>query len=531
METISLKSVLADNKRNDRKTKIVCTLGPACWSQENLLKLIDAGLNVARFNFSHGDHKSHGAALERLKAAAKMRPGSNIAVMLDTKGPEIRTGFLESGDKVTFEKGQALTLTSDYSFKGNSKKLACSYAKLATSVKPGQRVLAADGSLVMEVLSCDAKKGEVSVKCLNSATIGERKNMNLPGVVVDLPTVTEKDKVDILKWAIPNNVDMIAASFVRKGQDVRNIRALLGDDGSRVKIISKIENQEGLENFDSILQESDGIMVARGDLGMELPPEKVFLAQKMMIRKCNVAGKPVITATQMLESMICNPRPTRAECTDVANAVLDGSDCVMLSGETAGGQFPREAVALMASVCLEAESAIRYDQVFSDTLSLVRDKTGLLSVKEAIASSAVMTANAVNAKLIVVLTETGNTARLVAKFRPRQPILVLTPSANAARVSDGLCRGCQSLILTTRAHDADVLHTARHYALTHGLAKVGDIIVAIHGTVEGHTGHTNLLKVLAIEREDGEESPTKRQRTTSMTRCTSGVDIRGTKRE
>jgi len=352
--------------------------------------LIDAGLNVARFNFSHGDHESHYKALGRLRAACKARPHRHVAVMLDTKGPEIRTGFLESGDKVTYERSQKLVLTTDYSFKGNSKRLACSYKSLPTSVKPGQRVLAADGSLVMKVLSCHPDKGEIVVECMNTATIGERKNMNLPGVIVDLPTVTEKDTKDILDWAIPNRIDMIAASFVRKGKDVVTIRKILGKAGRAIKIISKIENQEGLENFDDILRESDGIMVARGDLGMELPPEKVFLAQKMMIRKCNIMGKPVITATQMLESMISNPRPTRAECTDVANAVLDGTDCVMLSGETAGGQYPVEAVKLMAAVCVEAESSIRYDRLFQETLDDARE-LGLFSIKEAIASSAVCT--------------------------------------------------------------------------------------------------------------------------------------------
>lgn len=516
---------------------------------------------MARFNFSHGDHESHYKALSRLRAACKARPNRHVAVMLDTKGPEIRTGFLESGDKVTYQRSQKLVLTTDYSFKGNSKRLACSYKSLPTSVKPGDRVLAADGSLVMKVLSCHPDKGEVVVECMNTATIGERKNMNLPGVIVDLPTVTEKDKKDLLDWAIPNRIDMIAASFVRKGQDVVNIRKILGKAGRAIRIISKIENQEGLENFDEILKVSDGIMVARGDLGMELPPEKVFLAQKMMIRKCNVMGKPVITATQMLESMISNPRPTRAECTDVANAVLDGTDCVMLSGETAGGQYPVEAVKLMASVCVEAESSIRYDRLFQETLSDVRE-LGSLSIKEAIASSAVLTANAVNAKMIVVriskvnetrlcvlsviflvlrvllqkrlnlqvLTETGNTARLVAKFRPRQPILVLTASNRAARISEGLYRGCKILHLTSLIGSGGVLERAQEYALTHKLVALDDIVVAIHGTVEGHSGHTNMMKVLRVASKSSsslQRGGEKRARSDSgsVIRCTSGVDL------
>lgn len=254
---------------------------------------------------------------------------TTTAVLLDTKGPEIRSGFFAEGKKINLVKGETIVLTSDYSYKGDNKKLACSYQSLAKSVTPGQEILVADGSLVLTVLSCDIPAGEVTCRIENNASIGERKNMNLPGVVVDLPTLTEKDINDIQNWGIPNDVDFIAASFVRKAEDVLKIREVLGEAGKGIKIISKIENQEGMENYDAILEVTDGVMVARGDLGMEIPPEKVFLAQKMMIRKANIAGKPVVTATQMLESMITNPRPTRAECSDVANAVLDGTDAVM----------------------------------------------------------------------------------------------------------------------------------------------------------------------------------------------------------
>lgn len=264
---------------------------------------------------------------------------------MDTKGPEIRSGFFADGaKKIDLVKGETLTLTADYSFLGNSKKLACSYASIATSVTPGQSILVADGSLVLTVLSCDVDASEVACRIENDASIGERKNMNLPGVVVDLPTVTEKDINDIVNFGIKNGVDFVAASFVRKASDVTLIRKLLNENGGQnIKIISKIENLEGLENYNEILLATDGVMVARGDLGMEIPPSKVFLAQKMMIREANVAGKPVITATQMLESMINNPRPTRAECSDVANACYDGTDAVMLSGETANGPYFEQA--------------------------------------------------------------------------------------------------------------------------------------------------------------------------------------------
>ena len=266
------------------------------------------------------------------------------AVMLDTKGPEIRTGFLENEAPITLTAGEEVTITTDYETKGKPGLIAMSYKKLAQDVKPGSQILCADGSIVLEVVSTDPAAGTVRARCMNNAVLGERKNVNLPGVVVDLPTLTDKDEIDLKEWGVPNQIDFVAASFVRKGADVAYIRKVLGPAGAGIKIISKVENQEGLQNFDAILDASDSIMVARGDLGMEIPTEKIFLAQKMMIQKCNMVGKPVITATQMLESMCKNPRPTRAEATDVANAVLDGTDCVMLSGETAAGAFPVQAV-------------------------------------------------------------------------------------------------------------------------------------------------------------------------------------------
>ena len=335
-----VNAILADTPEAVAKTKIVCTLGPTSRDVPVLEALLRAGLSVARFNFSHGSYEYHQETLDNLREAMK-NTQLLCAILLDTKGPEIRTGMLKEGKPVKIEAGREITLTTDYSFLGDESTIALSYKKLPQDVSPGSQILIADGSVVLEVLSCDVAGGTVRCKCTNSAMLGERKNCNLPGVVVDLPTLTQKDQEDILKWGVPNDIDFIAASFVRKGSDLDNIRVCLGSEmGQSVKIISKIENQEGLINFDDILTKSDGIMVARGDLGMEIPTEKIFLAQKMMIQKCNLAGKPVITATQMLESMTKNPRPTRAEATDVANAVLDGTDCVMLSGETAAGNFP-----------------------------------------------------------------------------------------------------------------------------------------------------------------------------------------------
>ena len=402
------------------KTKIVCTLGPKCRDVSVLEEMLRAGMAVARFNFSHGDHAYHFGTLENLRQASR-NTGIAVAVLLDTKGPEIRTGFLENGDAIELKAGQELILTTDYSFKGGSDKIAVSYGDLARDVAPGSRILMADGSISLTVHSCNVTAGEVAARVENDAKLGERKNCNLPGVKVNLPTMTDKDKVDILDWGVYHKVDFVAASFVRKASDVVAIRGVLGESGRHVKIISKIENQEGIENFDDILRESDGIMVARGDLGMEIPLEKIFVAQKMMILKCNLAGKPVITATQMLESMCTNPRPTRAESTDVANAVLDGTDCVMLSGETANGAFPVGSVTTMARICKEAEGCIDYYTVFKAMVE--RSADGMTTV-EAIASSAVRMASKINAAMIVVLSSSGGTAKLIAKYRPPVPVCV-----------------------------------------------------------------------------------------------------------
>ena len=419
--------------------------------------------------------------------------------MLDTKGPEIRSGFFADDAKsITLAKGSQLTLTTDYSFKGDSKKLACSYPDLPTSVKPGQSILVADGSLVLTVLECDEAAGEVITRVENDAKIGERKNMNLPGVVVNLPTLTEKDIDDIVNFGIRHNVDFIAASFVRKASDVRKIRSLLAENGGQhIKIICKIENLEGLQNYMDILAATDAIMVARGDLGMEIPPEKVFLAQKYMIREANIAGKPVITATQMLESMISNPRPTRAECSDVANAVYDGTDAVMLSGETANGPFYRDAVDVMVRTCCEAESSVNWNLLFQSVRNSTL-KRYKLPASESIASSAVKTAIDVGAKAIIVLSETGNTARMVAKFRPGIPIAVLTPSESVARQSFGVYKGCYAFTVDSLEDTDALVNECTNEIRLAGVANEGDPFVVVCGKSFGR-GATNQIKVEYVQ--------------------------------
>eukprot|EP00892_Ulva_mutabilis_P007097 jgi/Ulvmu1/475/UM001_0483.1 len=505
---LDLDALLAGTPSNVCKTKVVCTLGPMSRSVETLCELLKAGMSVARFNFSHGTHEYHQETLDNLKEAM-VRTRIMCAVLLDTKGPEIRSGMLENQDKVTYVAGSEITVTSKYDTKGNANLIACSYTKLAEDVRPGIQILVADGSLVLEVVECLPKESCVKCKAVNTATIGERKNMNLPGVVVDLPTLTDKDKEDLVQWGVKNNVDFVAASFVRKGKDLDNIREVLGEKGAGIHIISKIENQEGIQNFETINEKSDGIMVARGDLGMEIPTEKMFLAQKMMIQQCNQAGKPVITATQMLESMIKNPRPTRAEATDVANAVLDGTDCVMLSGETAAGNFPVEAVKVMTKICREAESSLDYYALFK---SILKEAPMPMSPLESLASSAVRTAHKVHAKLIIVLTRGGSTARLVAKYRPSIPVLTVAVPVLTIDNLEWKCSGempaRQCLVMrglvpllaegSGRASDTDttddILASAIEYAKMQSYLVAADTVVALH-----RIGNASVIKLIDVK--------------------------------
>ncbi|KAK4408614.1 Pyruvate kinase, cytosolic isozyme [Sesamum angolense] len=481
------KEMNANNNNNNvkrPKTKIVCTLGPASRSVPMVEKLLRAGMNVARFNFSHGSHEYHQETLDNLRKAMETT-GILCAVMLDTKGPEIRTGFLKDGKPVQLRQGQEITISTDYTIKGDEKMICMSYNKLAEDVKPGSVILCAD------------------------AVLGERKNVNLPGVIVDLPTLTDKDKEDILKWGVPNKIDMIALSFVRKGSDLVEVRKLLGEHAKSILLMSKVENQEGVANFDDILANSDAFMVARGDLGMEIPIEKIFLAQKVMVYKCNIQGKPVVTATQMLESMIKSPRPTRAEATDVANAVLDGTDCVMLSGETAAGAYPELAVRTMAKICIEAESTIDYGDVFK---RIMANAPVPMSPLESLASSAVRTANSAKASLILVLTRGGSTAKLVAKYRPGMPILSAVVPEIKSDSFDWSCsdesparhslifRGLVPILCagSARASHEESTEEALEFALQHaktkGLCKVGDAVVALH-----RIGTASIIKIVTVK--------------------------------
>jgi len=481
----------------NRKCKIICTMGPSCWDPDKLEALIENGMNIARLNFSHGDHDAHGATVERIRAAAAKFPDKPVAILLDTKGPEIRTGFFREdvGDKIDLVQGQDLKLVTDYTFKGDSTCIALSYAALPTSVKPGNTILCADGSLSLTVKECGADY--VMTEVMNSVKLGERKNCNLPGVKVELPVLQDKDKDDLIKFGIPRGVDFVAASFVQSAEDVALIRKTLGLRGRSIKIISKIENEEGLKNIDAIIEASDGIMVARGDLGMEIPPEKVFLAQKMMISKCNLVGKPVVTATQMLESMTGLPRPTRAEASDVANAVLDGTDCVMLSGETAGGKFPINAVSIMRRICEEAEAVTDYESLYLGLRMGTLQKFHKMDAVESVCSSAVKATIDAACPLIVVLTETGHTARSIAKYRPQAPILAICASETTIRQLNCV-RGVTPMLTASFVGTDSVIAKALDKAKQYGMVKAGDCVVAVHGQREECQGQSNLMKMVMV---------------------------------
>mmetsp|Transcript_1515 Transcript_1515/g.2096 ORF Transcript_1515/g.2096 Transcript_1515/m.2096 type:complete len:523 (-) Transcript_1515:26-1594(-) len=400
-----------------RSTGIVCTLGPGSDSIEVMESLLEAGLDVARFNFSHGSHEYHKKLMENVRQAAK-NCNKLVAIALDTKGPEIRTGTFPAGDLI-LKTGSKVTITTDPAFehKGTEDKFWVTYKDLTKSVKPGMTIFIDDGLLSLTVES--VSETEVMCEVKEGGEISNRKGVNLPGAVVTLPALSEKDIGDI-KFGVEMKVDMIFASFIRKAEDVESIRKLIPKS---ILIISKIENQEGCDNFEKILGVSDGIMVARGDLGIEIDPTTVFVQQKRMIRMCRQAGKPVIVATQMLQSMVTNPRPTRAEVSDVANAVLDGADCVMLSGETAKGKYPRQAVEAMGKTCQVAEQNLNLAPIVSEK------PTG----RKSVVAAACKIAREMNAAAIVVVTNTGTTARLISRFRPNCPVLAVIGSSNASK--------------------------------------------------------------------------------------------------
>ncbi|MDU5913858.1 MAG: pyruvate kinase [Anaerococcus vaginalis] len=471
-----------------KKTKIVCTIGPASESPEVLEQLIKNGMNVARLNFSHGSHEEH---LEKIKTIKKLRRKLNVplGLMLDTKGPEIRIGTFE--EKEYFLKPDDIFTITTRDVVGNKNIVSVSYPGLPNDVEKGSIISVDDGLIQLEVV--EIKDGtDIVCRVQNNGVISDHKGVNLPGRVTNLPAITPKD-VDDIKFGIENGIDMIAASFIRKKEDIYDIRKVLEDHGGEdILILSKIESQEGVDNLDEIIEASDGIMVARGDLGVEIRTELIPLVQKEAIRKCNKAAKPVITATQMLDSMQRNPRPTRAETTDVANAIIDGTDCVMLSGETAAGKYPVEAVKTMRDICITTELSDDFEENIYKT-EIDRE----ITTTNAISKSTCTIASQLNAKAIITCTASGNTAKAVSKFRPRTNIIACTIDEKVARRLS-VTWGVYPIIVET-AHETDeLIERAIVGALKENYVQEGDLTVLTAGIPLGVSGTSNLIKVHVI---------------------------------
>ena len=472
-----------------KKTKIVCTIGPASESKETLKTLMLSGMNVARLNFSHGSHEEHRARIETIKEVRE-NLGLPVALMLDTKGPEIRLGDFDV-DEVELKEGDFYTLSMDPAVRGNEKRASVSYAGLANDVKVGSTILIDDGLVELTVEKID-ENGEILTLVKNNGVIKGHKGVNVPDVKTSLPAITEKDKSDLL-FGIEQGVDFVAASFIRKAQDVFEIRRILEENGgSSIRIISKIENREGVDNVAEILSASDGIMVARGDLGVEIPAEEIPLIQKQIVRMCNEVGKNVIIATQMLDSMQRNPRPTRAEVTDVANAILDGTDAIMLSGETAAGKYPELAVKTMAKIAVNVEDSSSFKEMV-----LRRERWSESHTSNAISEASCRLAKELGASAILCPTTGGSTARAISKYRPEVPVIAATYDEEVRR-SLALTWGVESTITEMVKSTDAVIESAISTAFREGKVSEGDLIVITAGIPAGVSGTTNMIKVHTV---------------------------------
>lgn len=472
-----------------RKTKIVCTIGPASEEEKIFTELVKIGLNVARLNFSHGNYEEHKNRIDIIKKVRE-ELDEPVAILLDTKGPEIRTGSF-SKSEIMLEQGKKFVIKHD-DIVGNEKECSVSYKNLSKDVKVGDRILIDDGLIELKVT--EIKNKDIETIVINSGTVKDNKGVNVPNVFVKLPAITKKDEEDIA-FGVENGIDFVAVSFVRTASDVIEIRKILEKNNAfDVSIISKIENQESVNNIDEIIDVSDGIMVARGDLGVEIPPERVPIVQKMIIKKCNKVGKPVITATQMLDSMIRNPRPTRAEATDVANAIFDGTDAIMLSGETAAGKYPVGSVKTMVDIATTTEEAMDYKELLKIKINEIEQD----GVTFAVSHATVNTANELNAKVIVTATSSGFTARKVSMFRPEAPIIAVT-SCEKTRRKLTLLSGVYPFLMPEAKTTDDVIKNAITEIKQRKIVDDGDLIVITAGVPVGISGTTNLMKVHIVK--------------------------------
>lgn len=467
-----------------RRTKIVCTIGPSSESNERINQLLKAGMNVARLNFSHGTHAEHGKRIRTLREEAQ-KLGIHLGILLDTKGPEIRTGTVPDTG-VQLNIGETFVLDTDLSTLGSEVRVGITYNELWKEVSLGTHILLDDGLIDLEVVSIENEK--ISTKIQNGGVLKSKKGVNVPGVPIQLPAITEKDREDII-FGLREGIDFIAASFSRKAADILAVRRLVEEEGANVKIIAKIESREGIDNLDEILEVSDGLMVARGDLGVEIPVEEVPIHQKNMIEKCHSLGKPVIVATQMLDSMMRNPRPTRAEASDVANAILDGTDAIMLSGETAAGQYPVEAVQMMNKIALQVEKH------YFDYSRTVYDPH--INIAEAISHASFTIARDLEAAAILTPTHSGLTARMISKYRPKSLIIAATPFVHVARQLS-LTWGIYPLLIPESSGTDQLLSASVNEAISHHLIKTGDVVVITAGVPVGKVGTTNIIKVQVI---------------------------------
>ena len=471
-----------------KKTKIVCTIGPASESPEILEQLIGAGMNVARLNFSHGDHDEHLVRINRIREISK-KLGTPIGIMLDTKGPEIRTHKMAE-EVIHLTKGSEVRISMK-EVVGTAEKFSVSYDGLINDVEMGMPILLDDGLVELQVTGIDEENQEIITKAINTGDLKNNKGVNVPGASLNLPGLTDKDRSDI-EFGIKQGVTFIAASFVRRTSDVLEIKDILEkNDALHIQIIPKIENQEGVDNLDEIIAVSDGLMVARGDLGVEIPVEEVPIVQKEMIAKCRRAGKPVITATQMLDSMQDNPRPTRAEASDVANAIFDGTDAIMLSGETAAGDYPVEAVNTMSNIAVRTERSLMDQDAYSLKAYDQEDTT------EAIGQAVGHTAKNLNIQTIVAATDSGHTARMISKYRPKADIVAMTFSEDTAHALT-LKWGVVPIVSEKPETTDDMFNLASTYVVEHGFASEGDLILITAGVPVGESGTTNLMKIQMI---------------------------------